>query len=423
MKENFKKLYLGNYIFGEDLFNNTKFLKYCVRMINNMFLTIEDCFPTMNIVFQSDNGKKAYRDLLDFVANYIYTIYYGDKTIDNDNINNTYCLMLHDNLFHKNYIGNLAIHNPVLQTFLTKKDFRLLHKKMLHIIGTNERLNYEEFSNVFDTCCLNEICKYVANYSLVNNIEIINTSDLYKCMPKNKLEYVSLIRNIIELFNYHLLDMTLSSYLSENNQLDFGNRDSLNYNVINNLREKNIKLENETIRLTDENKQLRENLQQEKNISYHLKQQIQKKENIATNEQLKEKIIELNKKNIKLEKQLLELKEKYENSKNVIPFEEKNEFIIEEIKECDIYKKYGFVIGNNLMLQNRLLTNFPNSIIITEQSKNFEVECIIFMTSFLSHSCYYKIKNICDSQNIPYLHCNFKNLEQIKSTIVDANVV
>ena len=422
MKEKYQRMYLENFVYLEERGNDKKFLKFCDKMIENMFVVIQKVFPTMNNVFVSDYEKKDYKNLLNFVTNYIFVMHYSDLTLKNDFLDRKACPITKDNRFHKGKISNYAVKYLTIPPLLVRKEFRDVHKQV--ILSANQSPCYNNLEWIFYECCVNAIRKYVSNYSLIYNVEINNIIDLYEhCVPKNDFVYMEIIREIINTYNQFLMDVSVGTYLRDMGTLDVREFQDMEKTTI----EESIKQISESnkkiARLEEENAKLKEHLQKEIVARGNIEKKMATTTSQKTNEEIQKENFELVRKNAKLEQQLLELSEKYNEVKNKTPILQKSDRITtKNIEECDINKKYGFVVGENLALQNKILSKFPNSIILAEGVKSFDVDCVVFITECLGHSLYYKVKGMCDSQNIPYIHCNFKNVECIKSTIAKVNV-
>lgn len=100
-----------------------------------------------------------------------------------------------------------------------------------------------------------------------------------------------------------------------------------------------------------------------------------------------------------------------------IPLQEENE------KELDLTKHYVFVTGPHYLYAKKIENEFPNSVITTirvERAQVIGADAVVFLTKNLKHSDYYKAKDICKDNNIPYVHTACINIDEIKKAMFDA---
>ena len=125
----------------------------------------------------------------------------------------------------------------------------------------------------------------------------------------------------------------------------------------------------------------------------------------------------------RLEKQIESLQDKLTNIKehtNNTDIIEEIDKILEENKasECDTTLKYTFVTIDTTGM-SYILEEFPNSILIDNYNSKLSMDTalVVFMSSKLKHDLYFKIKNVCKANNIPYIHNNYSNIEMLKTEI------
>lgn len=115
---------------------------------------------------------------------------------------------------------------------------------------------------------------------------------------------------------------------------------------------------------------------------------------------------------------IIKVDDKYEDqSDNSISNSSVPENIIEEIKN----KKILFVCQHDT-LNTKLKESFPNSIVSDEgysidKHTKSKVDLVVFIVKSISHSEYFRIKDKCNIFNIPLVHCNHVNINQIISNI------
>ncbi len=126
------------------------------------------------------------------------------------------------------------------------------------------------------------------------------------------------------------------------------------------------------------------------------------------------------------DKKLEDLQEKYEQLKSYTNdlLEDINEpddkINFNTDKEIDLMGKYIFVLSESINLNQTLINTFPNAILVNNENfdlRNRNIDCVIFLTSCISHKMYFGLKNQCIKNNIPYGHCINSNIDKIKDVI------
>lgn len=86
--------------------------------------------------------------------------------------------------------------------------------------------------------------------------------------------------------------------------------------------------------------------------------------------------------------------------------------------EIDTNKRYVFIVEEDVGFTEQIKDEFPNAVFSnSENIKEMNCDLVVFLTAFVSHSKYLNIKNQCKSNNIPFVHCAFTNVEMIKNAI------
>jgi len=171
--------------------------------------------------------------------------------------------------------------------------------------------------------------------------------------------------------------------------------------------------------MNEENEQLKEKLQTETELVEKLKNTIH--ENEEKHRKLLNKTTEeLRRENYELLKELDQLKEKRTINEKI-----EKEVIQEKIKE-DVQEKINvqqlrllFIISDRCTFLNELQAAFPNAKITF---KNYQLsipkyECVVVFTSYVNHTTYYHVKDICKQTNTPLLHCANSNIEKVKELL------
>lgn len=177
-----------------------------------------------------------------------------------------------------------------------------------------------------------------------------------------------------------------------------GTRDRFKY-VLNDNKE----LEKKIADLTNENNRL-------KNDIYLLERNNTKK----VSDESKRKDVELNRVIQKQDEQIKSLKDRIREFEN-ISIEIKNKDNLSN-GDIDYNKKVIFVGGCDKSIE-LLKKLFGNSKFYTSDKTKIEsaiferCDCIVYLTNFLSHSLYYKVKNL--AGNVTQIHCNYDNISKI----------
>jgi hypothetical protein len=173
--------------------------------------------------------------------------------------------------------------------------------------------------------------------------------------------------------------------------------------------------------LTDENRKLKATLAKEK-LRYKDVDELIDRLKIEAEEGTKSQqelfnsaITEKDREIRRLEKQIESLKNKQHNNTIV----EEPDIIEEEIIECDTSLNYVFVMTKwSVQFEQQLLEAFPNATIMNS-SDNWtdNIDLLVFITTHLKHNMYYKIKNTCKNNNIPFIHFSSTNIDLLKTEI------
>lgn len=78
-----------------------------------------------------------------------------------------------------------------------------------------------------------------------------------------------------------------------------------------------------------------------------------------------------------------------------------------------------FIISDRCTFLKELQAAFPNAKITF---KNYQLsipkyECVVVFTSYVNHTTYYHVKDICKQTNTPLLHCANSNIEKVKELL------
>jgi hypothetical protein len=261
------------------------------------------------------------------------------------------------------------------------------------------------YSQIEDLVCF-------ALYSeIINNPKMLSKADfLTKKFSFGKTREFNLLLNIC----YIIANNVSLTFNDENNSNIFTQTD------INNLEKANSKM-------VEENKKLKQQIETKQSETERLLNKIKA---------LEEKNNELQKTINKKDKELLKKEHQVSSIKNIetvnskiqkAPKEEVIEVTNEEIKEVEIEsidtdKKLLF-IGGHTSTVKKLKNLYKNSDGITSCSTmcsaNYikKFDGIVFLTNFISHALYEKIKNVAKPNNCKWIHCHSDNVDLIVKEI------
>ena len=364
-----KESYLNSFVDDED-FTNKRFSKYVEKNINilNDFCETEFAKFSEEIVIKDDKTIMA-SPLDSFIINFFSYIYFVDN-IDFSKVPFNFLI---------NYEYSFIQINLDAKAKIMAKDILTNSKERRKI------LNHEIPNSCKDWLRRQEITK----------------QEYFDCVPKSFSDKCELLKILINRVNIDLERMCRDALSNEFLQLLKTEFQKMFVEQLGEKDERIKELEYCINKINKEKDELIDNKKSEEKI---------KKEYSEIYQESNEEII---RQYNKLQNKYNKLVEKYNN------IEEKEEIkevpIIEN--EIDINKRYGFVITDS-EFSERILEHFPNAVIVNDKTESIEnIELIIFMTSYMGHPMYYKIKNKCKSSHIPYIHCNSKNIEIIKKII------
>ena len=180
--------------------------------------------------------------------------------------------------------------------------------------------------------------------------------------------------------------------------LDFQGMKSTKNAEIQYLIDENLRLQTEIDNL---NTRLQKSAQRKEKV-IEKKALIDNPELVKENEQLKEIIEEL-KNSIKELEEIISLKTEKEETD-----------VLTDIQDDKI-----LFIGGHQNEQQKLQYIFKNAEFFDKCSMNIQAnylskfDYVVFLTHYMSHSLYHKVKGIAEISNVPYIHCEFNNIKLI----------
>ena len=329
----------------------------------------------------------------------------------------------------------------VVETFPLKENYDSLEEE--------ERANYAHYLVNEDKTFIKEIYSYCVE-TMVREIyaqqlyyrEDINAENFLAVLP-NKLEY----KKYIVLF-YHLVTLALNEFqievlskatefqLTENELLNKLKRDcEENENKADDMEKKITALNEELSEYkADNKKKIDEYSEQLKRRDEEIKE-LKEKYELALSKQAKQiRLLEYS--DEQTEKELADLLQIIENNKSLyeeielereIELEESQKEPIKDFskKNIDFNAKYLFSLDNsNAYIENEILKIFPNATFVN-LSKGYtlhsqrKVDLVVIMTKYIRHATYYKIKEFCKQNDVPYVHCGTTNINTIIQCISD----
>ncbi|MDE6435051.1 MAG: hypothetical protein K2L07_12580 [Lachnospiraceae bacterium] len=125
----------------------------------------------------------------------------------------------------------------------------------------------------------------------------------------------------------------------------------------------------------------------------------------------------LNKKIEQKDKEILRLKAYIKSQEEFIALQDNTEpEDVELVDEGHLQSRKYLFVGDAEEALPELKKKFPNSIFMQSETANISkvsVDMIVFLTKWMSHSMYYKVKNSKIYQKVPSVMCNTKNINRI----------
>lgn len=207
-----------------------------------------------------------------------------------------------------------------------------------------------------------------------------------------------------------LCSLVLSEYISKLNILDSGKCD-FTMSVRNRLTElidDNDRLENELKKEQEENSRLRNELYFAENKKERVKVITDNSKIIELNREIRRKDIEIEALKKKID-ELSAIHEIIENKQNK-----------DNNSEIDFEKKFIFVGGcfNTVRQLKNLFSNayfYDNESEIDKFVITSDDAIVVYLTDFISHSTYYKVRNMCEKTK--QIHCPNSNIVRVLDTI------
>lgn len=389
ISERYRKCFVTEY----DSKTNKRWKKYIEKFKKELFCYIEKIFPA----YKEGNIY----NVSDFIISILHVYYDTFKEEDEDKRNfiltNTFCSLIknynkeNQDIFLNDYIDNIITYINIFYD----KDFNKLDNTLidLNLIIENE----------IENCAKDYISKMYAthfnieesSYFLTLPIDTIDILEIFSNLLNRliiDIEHI-FISNFSDSFLKYLKDETKESFMNENQ------------NLLSSIQEKD------------------NTINEQKNIISNLNNKLTEMDNVC-NQKLKENKdynFVLQRKNVKLEKKYKELYETYFNLKNTqsSPLKNNDLPITELVKEVNLDANYVFVMIDDISLRSKIKEVFKNAVFVSNNINLNEknIDLVIFMTSILDHTTYYGIKNQCKNNKIPFIHCEYFNINLIKELI------
>lgn len=132
-------------------------------------------------------------------------------------------------------------------------------------------------------------------------------------------------------------------------------------------------------------------------------------------------IEELTRQNSKLQTRLDKILSKYETLKQQVQQDVEEDVEPETVKSVDLNGRYLFIVSNHTTFRKKVVETFPNARFCNASSEVPDlsnIDMVIVITSHIDHPTYNFIKKKCKDQNIPWVHCDYTNVELIKEVIM-----
>lgn len=288
-----------------------------------------------------------------------------------------------------------------------------------------ENVNFEDLYEKIQRNLTNTFPKTLSEYMKSGIDHYFSPSDKYINFAYYLEDYSTLIieariesfDNIMKVSDEDidfLCRLIISEYISKLNTLDNGKCD-FTLSVRNRLTElidDNDRLENELKKEKEENSKLRNELYFANNKKEKIKVVTDNSKIIELNRDIRKKDIEIE----TLKKRIDEL-----STIHTIINNKQNEH---DNSEIDFNKKFVF-IGGCFNTVKQLKNLFKNAYFYDSENEidkfviTSDDTIIVYLTDFMSHSTYYKVKNMCE--NTKQIHCPNSNVVRVLDTI-SANI-
>lgn len=264
--------------------------------------------------------------------------------------------------------------------------------------------DYEKH-NTFCSYIENELRKEIRNHVVAKIIEnpAIESSNYVTQLEFLPKDYYLILSSVMQsAINYIILRQD-GNYTPQ--AVDFYGMLQNKNNVISQTVEKIEQLQKE-------NENLKRQLSK---VSNHKEKIVERKVLIDNPELLRENKI-LNEENERLQSEIKELE-------NLIIIAEDRESKQNEAFHHIRNDKILFV-GGHQNEQQKLRFLFPNAEVFDKCSMNIQAnyllrfDYVVFLTHYMSHSLYHKVKGMADMQNVSYLHCSHNNITMIIDEII-----
>lgn len=255
--------------------------------------------------------------------------------------------------------------------------------------------------------------------ALVNG-ERISTDNCFSFYP-NEADYPYILSDTLSKIYWDIDRYIVNIYFDKfidtahNKMKEACKQDIIKYQAdIDELSKSNLKLSKE---LDEKNKEL-------SNILPTIKKYKKEAEegNNAQKDMFDSVILDKNKEIKALEKKLQSITDKYIRLKESLNEDVEDEIIDSITNNCDTSLNYVFVLHDDwIQLVNQLEKEFPNSKQIGDKDLSIadNTKLVIFMTAYMSHRLYYRVKQYCQAHNIPYMHYSSTNIDKLKTEIAN----
>lgn len=385
-------VYYANNVFQKEEFRDKRFRRYVSKVEQRLTNTI--------------NASLSYDKPL-FVTSILFCLRYWQNKLDPSiNIKHTPAELIRDRT------GNMFIKTGELM-----EKYREDGRPLKQIKGTLSYLEGEYSSNpekihsrfrqAYEINRDNCIIDMLVEQNLKENIKQVN----YTTYMPSLIEQTELYVNIITRLAYDVESLVCEDVM-EAVFIDYKNR--LIDEITDVEKYKKMQEELEKIQKRFEFMQ-REKEQAQKSIT------ALKSEMKAKQEKYESKLTEKDQKIRSLEQKMKSITEKYDRLKSSFSEESYEEETEQQISpnDCDVTKKYKFIMSPWPLVEGQLKDNFPNMTVVPgmEVIMKETTDLVIFMTSHMSHKFYKGIKNQCQDKEIPYIHFKSTNMDKLKIAI------
>lgn len=377
--------FFESFVYNDD-FTGKRFNRYVEKTKEYIFDKVSTIFPDMN---EENETCKEMRNFNDFVTEFLYSYYFYPK--ETKEAYSTFSHIIHEYKLLPAQITNKE-----------KLDYLETFFMMPNEVDDNDYTIYDFIEYETRIACR----EFIKERAM--KMDHVDSSNYFLTLVDNTNDALMILTDVLNWVHIDLQEM-LSKKVDNKGEAS------------SNVDSKAVDILNEQIKdMTSVLDALKKELEVKDKKINELSDKLSKKEKEV--KELAGEHIEYNnaleRENSKLKGKYNDLLGKYNDLKQKAESKD-NEEIIEaqekEIKELDLNGNYLFIISNAATFKGKIQETFPNANFSNNSNINVNnVDMVVIITTHVDHSTYYRVKDICKTNNVPVIHCKFSNIELIK---------